>query len=193
MNGIITTPISPQEHPKGTGGFLDPERIVEEFGIIEGMEIADFGSGAGYFTILIAEKAGPEGQVYALDILESALGGLETKARAESIKNIKTVWSNLEVTGSSGLSQDSLDMVLLANVLFQSIKKSEIIREAIRVLKQGGSLILIDWAKGTGGFGPPESSRTDEDAMKLLVEKEGLSFIQPLSAGSFHYGLKFKK
>lgn len=184
----------------GTGGFLSPESIINEFGLAPGMIVADFGSGAGYFTILIAERVGKEGRVYALDIMESALDSVREKARAIGLENVEAVRTNLEVVGSSGLADQSQDVVLVANILFQSDKKVEIVREAKRVLKDGGSMIVIDWKKGAGamadgrqGFGPPDSLRTDETAMRSLVVGEGLVFDRVFNAGQFHFGMVFKK
>lgn len=184
----------------GTGGFMNPDKIAGEFGIREGMTIADFGSGAGYFTILLGQKVGVSGKVYALDIQESALDNVRVKAKAAGLENIETVRSNLEVAGSSGLADNSQDMVLLANILFQSEKKKEIIKEATRVLKSGSFLVVIDWKRAAGampdgrqGFGPPDSLRTDEIAMRSLILGEGLVFENDIDAGQFHYGMKFKK
>jgi len=179
--------------PAGSGGFLHPERIAGEFGVREGMSVADFGSGAGYFTIIMGRMVGENGKVYALDIQETALDNVRVKARAIGIKNIETIRTNLEVVGSSGLPDNSQDAVLLANVLFQSDKRSDIIREAARVLKEGGQLVLIDWRLGTGGFGPPDDRRTDETAMRTLVTAEKLLFERIIDAGQFHYGMIFKK
>jgi ubiquinone/menaquinone biosynthesis C-methylase UbiE len=172
---------------------LDPDRIINEFGIQEGMKIADFGSGGGYFTILSAEKVGPDGKVYALDILEDKLDGLRSKAKAKNLDNIETIRTNLEILGSSSLSDNSQDMVLLANLLFQSNKKQEIIREGVRILKSGCKLIIIEWKKGTGGFGPPDNLRTDESEMMQIAKRENLTFKNNLDTGQFHYGLVFIK
>lgn len=179
----------------GTGGFMNPDKIAGGFGIKEGMMIADFGSGAGYFTILLGQRVGKDGKVFALDIQESALDNVRVKAKAAGLENIETIRSNLEVLDSSGLADNSQDMVLLANILFQSEKKGEIIKEAVRVLKSGGSLVVIDWkiASGQGGFGPPDNLRTDEVVMRSLVLGEGVVFENEIDAGQFHYGMKFKK
>lgn len=177
----------------GTGGFLNPELIVNEFSLREGMSVADFGSGAGYFTILIAERVGKEGKVYALDILESALESVKARAGAAELENIEVIRTNLEVVGSSGLADQSQDIVLLANILFQSDKKSEILREARRVLKNSGSLIVVDWKKNTGGFGPPDGLRTDTTVMHTLVTKEGFEFERDFNAGQFHFGMILRK
>lgn len=172
---------------------MNPEKIAGEFGIKEGMTIADFGSGAGYFTILLAQRVGAEGKVFALDIQESALDNVRVKSRAAGLENVETIRSNLEVLGGSSLADNSQDMVLLANILFQSEQKAEIIKEGIRVLKSGGSLVVIDWKRTAGGFGPPDNLRTDEMVMRSLLLGEGLIFEKEIDAGQFHYGLKFKK
>lgn len=190
---ITTVPTGPISTSGGTGGFLHPEKITGEFGVREGMSVAHFGSGAGYFTIILGRMVGESGKLYALDIQETALDNVRVKAKALGLENIETIRANLEVMGSSGLPDDSQDMVLLANILFQSDKKAEIIREAKRVLKGLGRLVLIDWKLGSGGFGPPDERRTDEIAMRSLVTGEGLTFEKSIDAGQFHYGMSFKK
>lgn len=172
---------------------MNPDKIAGEFGIKPGMMVADFGSGAGYFTILMGQKVGENGKVYALDIQESALDNVRVKAKSAGLENVETIRANLEVAGSSGLPDGSQDMVLLANILFQSDLKAEIVKEAVRVLKNGGSLVVIDWKRAAGGFGPPDTRRTDEIAMRNLVISEGLIFENDIDAGQFHYGMKFKK
>lgn len=177
----------------GTGGFLDPVSVVDSFELKEGMAIADFGCGAGYFTILLAERVGSSGKIYALDVQEYALDNVRAKAKINGLSNIETIRANLEVLGSSGLPNESQDLVLLANILFQSSKKTEIIREAKRVLKTGGRLIVIDWEKGNGKFGPPDDSKMNSLGMSDLIQKDGLSFQRKIWAGQFHFGFIFKK
>ena len=181
------------EKPVGTGGFLHPESIVEEFGIKDGMQIADFGCGAGYFTILMAEKTGPTGKVYALDVQESALDNVITKARAGNVNNIETIRTNLEILGGSSLADNSQDSVMLHNILFQSKKRQEIVHEAKRILKTGGTIVVIEWAKSVGGFGPPDDLCLDPDEIKDIAQKENLSLERGFDAGRFHFGFIFIK
>lgn len=179
--------------PAGTGGFLDPLSIVELFGLKDGMKVADFGSGGGYFAIYMAERVGPSGKVYALDILEEKLDNLRSRARSQGLENIETIRTNIEVLGSSSLPDNSQDLVLLSNVLFQSRKQEDIIREGTRVLKTKGDFIIIDWNKGTGGFGPPDDLRPSQESIKSAAQKQGLLFVRALDAGQFHFGLIFSK
>ncbi len=181
------------DRPIGTGGFLDPESVADGFSITEGMSVVDFGCGAGYFTITLAERVGSEGKVYALDVQENALDSVRAKARAGGLDNIETIRTNLEILGSSSLSDGSQDLVLMANILFQSSKRINIIEEGKRVLKSGGELIVIDWKKGAGGFGPPDDIRPDPEDIKKMSEDEGFTFVKSIDAGSFHFGALFKK
>ncbi len=172
---------------------MDPGKIMSEFDIQEGMSIADFGCGAGHFTILLGQKVGKDGKVYALDVQESPLESVSARAKAAGLENIETVRANLEVLGSSRLPDNSQDVVLLINILFQSTKKSEIINEATRVLKTGGRVIVIEWKRGAGGFGPPDELRTEPSAMQALMPSTNFSFQKDIDAGSFHYGMIFQK
>jgi len=174
------------------GGFLNPESIVKEFGLKQGMQVADFGCGAGYFTIAMAKLVGEEGNIYALDVLKTALESVRSRAKIEGLLNIRTIWANLELKGGSKLEDESMDLVLLANILFQSSKKVSIIREAKRVLKEGGKMIVIEW-KARQPFGPPEDLIVDKDLIKEKIEKEGFVFSKEIPAGHNHWGLVFIK
>ncbi len=176
-----------------SAGFLDPDIAVREFGIEPGMRVADFGSGAGHLTILIAQKIGPEGKITALDIMEDKLESVRARGKASGLDNIDTVRANLEVAGSSKLADASQDVVILANILFQSQKKYDIIKEATRVLKPGGRIALVEWKKTAGGFGPPDELRTAEFEMQALFKEAGFTNSRPFEAGQFHYGFIFTR
>ena len=176
----------------GTGGFLNPEKVIKDFNIKKGMEIADFGCGAGYFTIPIAESVGKNGKVYAFDVLRTALESVRSKARVNGLENIELIRTNLELPNGSGLNNSSVDIVLMANILFQSPKKSAILKEAGRILKKGGRLIVIDW-KNDQPMGPPKKFIVSKDLVKNLAEKKGLKFDREIPAGNRHWGIIFIK
>ena len=181
--------------------FINPLAIVSQFGLRPGMKVADFGAGAGYFTVLMAQQVGESGVVTAVDVMEPALESVRVKAAAAGVRNLQTKRADLEVLGSTGLGDFSQDFVLLANILFQSQKQAEIIKEARRVLKVGSDLVIIDWKKeagvprpeGAGGFGPPSVERLDPNTIKALVESSGFSSMRAFAAGDFHFGLVFQK
>lgn len=141
----------------------------------------------------MAKLAGEKGLITAIDVLESALETLRAKAKSEGLNNIALVRANLEVVGATGLSESSQDLVILANVLHESGKKEEILKEARRVLKEGGGMVIISWKKGVNGFGPPDEYRFDEISMTKIVEQIGFKYVNEIDAGTFHFGLVFRK
>lgn len=193
ISDVTAMPISFSEKPTGTGGFMNPDKVVDSFGIQQGTKIADFGCGAGYFTISLGQRTGESGRVYALDVVESALDSVRAKARVNGLNNIEAVRANLEVLGGSGLANESQDVVLLANILFQSNKKEDILSEGKRILKSGGKLIIIDWKKRGGGFGPPDDLRLDQSKIEEIVKEKSFIYEYPIDAGQFHFGIIFRK
>jgi len=177
----------------GTGGFVNPDKVLVQLDIKEGMKIADFGCGHGYFAIPIARAVGSEGRVYAIDVLAEALEAVRSRAQLENIVNIETSRGNLETPGGSNLGDSSVDMVLLHNVLFQSQKKSDIIKEARRVLKIGGSFEIIDWQEVRASIGPENGWRLAPEEARRLAESEGFIFAKSFDAGEYHFGLLFRQ
>jgi len=174
------------------GGFLCPETIIEEIGIKEGMKIADFGCGAGYFTIPMAKIVEEKGKIYALDILKTALESVKSKAKLEGLLNVMGVQSNLEVLGGSKLQDESIDLALLANILFQSSKKADIVKEVKRILKKDGGMVVIEW-KEKQPMGPPEKLIASRGLVQDLAKSEGFKFKKEFPAGKNHWGMIFVK
>ncbi len=177
---------------KGTGGFLRPQQVIKELDIKKGMEIADFGCGAGYFTVPLAEQVGKEGKVYALDVLKTALESVRGRAKQEGLLNIKTIWSDLEISQGSKLEDQTVDLVLAANILFQSSKKADILKEANRVLKKGKRMVIIEWKKNQP-MGPPEKLVVDKENIQSLAKQQGLKFKKEFPASKNHWGMIFEK
>lgn len=179
----------------GTGGFLNPDKVVEELKIAPGMKIADFGCGSGYLTFSIAKKIGPEGKVYAIDVLPSALESVRSQAKLRGIYNIEPIRANLEILGSSKLDEESCDLVVMANILFQTQKKAGVVSEANRILKSGGAMIFLEWRPNVK-IGPATTGMAvSADYIKKIIKelKIDLKLEREFEAGSHHYGLIFRK
>jgi len=172
-------------------GFLNPEDIIDQLELRADMLAAEFGCGSGGFTIPLAKKL-DEGLVYAIDILEGPLSALKSRQLLEGINNIKIIRANLEKIEGSTIPGHSLDLVFIPNVLFEADDKAAIIKEADRVLKNRGILVIIDWLP-QATQGPSEGTRVSAKEVKKIAEKLGLIFKEELKAGKYHYGLVFEK
>jgi len=176
----------------GQAGFINIEKIVGQLDVKPNMEIADFGAGHGFFSIAFAKKVGSSGQVFAIDVLPSALEAIRSRAKLEGFFNIKLIRGDLEKIKGSMLPDESCDMVFIANMLFQVPDKPELINEAYRVLKKEGELAIIEW-KPYIALGPQKERRLSDEELKQLVASKGFSELKPIDAGSHHYGFIFKK
>ncbi len=176
---------------KITDGLIQPEEVLAQLDLHDNMRVADFGCGNGYFSIPLA-KIVTQGEIFALDVVKETLEAVESRANLEGVENISTVHCNLEILGSSKLEDESIDLVLMRNILFQSQKKAEIIREARRVLKPEGRMILLEWVPGAS-MAPKEGWLISKDEAIDLVKAEDVSFDKELVLDNQHYGLIFKK
>lgn len=171
--------------------FLKPEEHIEEFGLREGQTVADFGAGSGTYALLAAEAVGETGKVYAVEVQRDFLPLIKDAAKAKGLENVEVLWGDFEIPGGSKLKDAATDAVILANTLFQLEDKTGAAREAKRVLKQGGKMIVIDWEDSFGNMGPAKEHVVKKSEARELFEKAGFAFVREFPAGDHHYGLLF--
>ncbi len=179
----------------GGNEFLDVRDILSnKLGVTYGASLADFGcGGAGFFVLQAAKIVGPEGKVYAVDILKKALDNVRSQAERMSINNVETIWSNIEIYGATKINDQSLDFGLLVNVLFQNDKYLDILKETSRMVVHGGKMLVIDWREGRFPMGPEPQAKLPKAKLLEMVSGLGLEPIEEFEAGKFHYGVVLEK
>lgn len=175
----------------GSGGFMNPDTIVDNLNIKSGSVVADFGCGAGYFSIPLAKKVSNGGKVYAIDVLKDPLEAVLSKAKLYGLRNIEIIRANVETVGGTKLNDRSVDVVILANILFQCNDYNSVLSEAKRVLKDSGEIVIIDWIPEKIKMGPKfEHCLTENDVKKLAI-RNSFKFAREINAGDRHYGMVF--
>lgn len=172
--------------------FLNPDHILSQIEIKAGDQIGDLGCGTGYMSFAASRVAGEKGKIFAVDVQKSVLEQVKKEAQVENIKNIETIWSDLEMSGAINIAQNSLDMVFLVNVLFQIDKKEAVFSEAKRLIKQGGSLLVVEWNPGDMAIGPQSDKRISHETVIQLASSANFSQNKDIDAGRYHYGVLFK-
>ncbi|NCN99705.1 methyltransferase domain-containing protein [Candidatus Falkowbacteria bacterium] len=168
--------------------------ILRRLGTEERQHVAELGCGNfGFFVFPLARLVGRQGKVYAVDILQSTLVEIKREATKNNLPQIHTIWSNLEIFKATKIETNSLDGALLVNILHQSEHKIEILREAIRLLKRGGRLMIVEWKNSDLPFGPALEKRVRLESLKNAVTKIGLQVQEEFEAGPYHYGLILTK
>ncbi len=167
--------------------FIDPETIVKNLDLKNGDQVADFGCGSGFFSIPFARAVSDAGVVWSLDILSSALEAVESQAKTLGLLNIKTRRANVEKINGSNLKEDSMDWVIMKDILFQNKNKEDIIREAYRVLKPEGKALIMEWNNKNFMVGPPKEKRVSQQEIFNMLDKNKFIIKKIFPAGDFHY------
>lgn len=116
------------------------KNVVKEAGIKPGSTVLDFGCGPGGYILPAVRLTGTTGKIYALDINPQAIEAVKALVAKNQLNNVETVLSD----GPTGLPDNSVDVVLLYDVLHHLKPLEDILAELHRVLKPGGTLSMSD-------------------------------------------------
>ncbi len=173
--------------------FLNPAAAVAAAGVHEGMKVAEFGAGSGFFTRAAARAVGAGGVVWAVDLNSDLLSRLKNLSLGEGLHNVEVLRGDIQHLGGTHLPEDSFDFCIIANVLWALECKPCLAQEAARILKRGGKVLAIDWSGSWGGLGPqPRDVVGKADALKLF-EAHGFAKAGDVPAGAYHWGCILKK
>lgn len=175
--------------------LFDVKALLERAGVISGSTVVDCGAGrAAPITLAAADIVGEHGTVYALDVVKDALAAVEHRMQSTGHMNVTTVWTDLEIVGAAKrVANDSADVVVLSDVLFQSQKRASILREAARMARPGGKIVVVDWKPVAENFGPPKEQRVTPEEIKDIGASLKLQPVDEHEPGDHHWAIIFQK
>ena len=113
--------------------------------IREGDVVLDLGSGAGKDVFIAAEKVGPKGKVIGVDMtpemLDLARRNAELYRKRTGLKNVEFREGTIE---KLPLPKSSADLIISNCVINLSPNKPRVFKEAFRVLKRDGRMVVSD-------------------------------------------------
>jgi len=148
-----------------------PDRALDLIGIAKDSTIADVGAGNGYITWRLAQRAGPKGKVYAVDIQREMLDMLRKNMRDRKIVNVEPI---LGAFDDPKLPAGASDLIILVDVYHEFSEPQKMLRKMRESLKPDGRLVLLEY-RGEDPAVPirPEHKMTVQQ-VKAELEPEGL-------------------
>jgi ubiquinone/menaquinone biosynthesis C-methylase UbiE len=121
-----------------------PTKLLDALKLKPGDVVADVGAGSGYLTFRLADRVGPSGKVYAVDIQPEMLTLIRQRAKERGVRNVRPI---LGAITDPKLPPNSTDLILLVDVYHEFDHPWEMTTAMVRGLKSGGRLVFVEYRK----------------------------------------------
>ena len=162
----------PEEAVLASLGCGNPTALAQ---LAPGEIVLDLGSGGGIDVLLSAQRVGPTGKAYGLDMTDDMLALAEANRVRAGAQNVEFLKGEIEAIP---LPDATVDVIISNCVVNLSADKRRVINEAFRVLKPGGRLAISDVV--TRGRMPPEVRRSMELWVGCIAGALGVDELETL-------------
>jgi ubiquinone/menaquinone biosynthesis C-methylase UbiE len=171
--------------------WQQPDRVMDALQIGDGSVVADLGAGAGWFTIRLARRVGPNGRVYAEDVQPQMIEAITRRVQREGLRNVVPT---LGTPVDPQLPPNGVDVILIVDSYSEFEQRIALLRNIARSLRPDGRIGIINFKKdGGGGPGPDQDERVDAADVIRDAAAAGLRLRNRETFLRFQYFLVFER
>lgn len=170
-----------------------PDEVMDKLGIAEASVVADIGAGAGWFTIRLARRVGPNGIVYAEDVQSEMLAAISRRVNSLGLSNVRTILGTDE---DPQLPGGSLDAALMVDAYHEGDNREarvSLLRNLAEALRPNGRIGLIDFRLEGSGPGPAPEERVSPETVIAEARSAGLELVSHETFLPYQYFLIFRR
>jgi len=167
-----------------------PDAALDAIGVAKGATVADIGAGVGFFTWRLAERVGPAGKVYAVDIQQGMLDQLRQNMAARKLANYEAI---LGAADDPHLPAGRVDLALLVDVYHEFSQPQKMLRRIRAALKPEGRMVLLEYRKEDPQVPIRPEHKMSVAQVKAEIEPEGFRLDKTLENLPRQHILIFRK
>ena len=161
------------------GEWMDAVRLKADDSVL------DVGAGPGYVSLLLADRIGPRGIVYAVDRSAEALAHLERLQKERGISQVRRLIADAATLEPGSLRADS---ALITMVLHHAENPVGILRNVSRLLFPEGLVVVAEFhPEGPCEKGPPRECRLRPEQVQAWCEDAGFLVLSYRRQTPEHY------
>ena len=130
----------------------EAEQVMDLLKIGPGMTVADIGAGNGYYTVRLSRRVGPEGRVFAEDIIPAYLQRLQGRVSGEGLENVIVSRGDPH---DPRLPVGEADVALLVHMYHEVSQPYGLLWNLNAALKPGARVAVVDVDRPTSRHGTP--------------------------------------
>ena len=160
---------------------------LDALGLRPGDRVLEIGSGPGYVSLILADRVGSDGLVYAVDRSAEALAYLGHLQDKRGIRHIKRIEADAATLGPPDRQPNA---ALITMVLHHADDPAAVLCNVARLLPAGALAVIGEFdPDGPGRHGAPRTHRLAPEQVKAWCKAAGLSVLECRSQTPEHYML----
>lgn len=146
-----------------------PEEVIRSLGLQPGDQVADLGSGSGYFTVRLASAVGSTGKVYAVDVDREMNDYVVKRAQGEGYNNVEVILAKYD---DPLLPGSGVDLIFTCNTYHHLEDRVSYFTNARKYLSLNGRVAIVDF-NGEGWFQKIFGHWTATEVIQKEMEEAG--------------------